>query len=147
MKNLLYVLVIIFFSSCSNHNKSRAEFLIGEWKIEEKQQYEVWKKNEQDELSGSVYRIENGEKAILETLRIFNSEEFMILVATVPSQNNGEPVPFVLNNQVTDYLSFENMDHDFPKKIQYEKIHRDTICVRVLGEHDKGFTYKQLRQL
>lgn len=73
-------------------------------------------------------------------------ENKVIYEATVPDQNEGKAIPFTLNNDIKEYLSFENIEHDFPKKIQYKRINEDEIEVTVLGDEGKGFTYKQLKQ-
>lgn len=61
-------------------------------------------------------------------------------MATVPNQNNRNAIPFILNREITDKLSFENLVHDFPKKIQYQKLSPKEILVKVLGSENKGFS-------
>lgn len=62
------------------------------------------------------------------------------------NQNNAQPIAFVLNNEVKNKISFENLTHDLPKKIQYTKLDETTLFVEVLGENDKGFSYKMMKQ-
>jgi len=69
-----------------------------------------------------------------------------VLEATVLKQNSGQTVSFVLNTEVDSILSFENLNHDFPKKIQYLKQSNNQIKVSVLGENNKGFSYIQVKQ-
>jgi len=90
--------------------------------------------------------INGNQKKISETLLIKIIGNQIVYEATVPNQNDGKAVQFILNNEIKSYLSFENLDHDFPKKIQYKKITEDEIIVSVLGENGKGFTYTQLKQ-
>ena len=114
--------------------------------MEGKEQYENWELSNNKELIGYSYKLKDGQKLITETLSIKILESTIILEATVPDQNEGKTIPFTLNNEIKDYLSFENIDHDFPKKIQYKRINENEIEVTVLGDEGKGFSYKQLKQ-
>jgi len=132
--------------SCASQRIS-PEYLVGEWKRVNKAQYEVWKEIDNKHLQGEGYKIENGKKITSEYLYIrTTSEGGTIYEATVLDQNNGGTITFVLNPKNKIWLSFENEAHDFPKKIQYRKIDHQTIEVRVLGDDDEGFSYKQIKQ-
>jgi hypothetical protein len=114
--------------------------------MEGKEQYEVWEKNKNNELIGHSYKLNNNQKTISETLLIKKTGNQIIYEATVPDQNEGKTIQFILNADIKSYLSFENDKHDFPKKIQYKKINDDEIEVTVSGEKGKGFSYTQLKQ-
>lgn len=114
--------------------------------MEGKEQYENWELSNKKELIGYSYKLKDSQKIITETLSIKILEHIVIFEATVPDQNEGKTIPFTLNNEITDYLSFENIDHDFPKKIQYKSINENEIEVTVLGDKDEGFSYKQRKQ-
>jgi len=146
MKTLSIICLLFLFVSCNENKTSQLDFLIGTWKMEGKEQYEFWKKNQKEELVGNSYKLVNNEKIISETLRIKSVGKQLVYEATVHNQNDGETVEFILNPNNNKYLSFENVNHDFPKKIQYKKISADRIEVSVLGENDKGFSYIQIKQ-
>ena len=114
--------------------------------MEGKEQYEFREKNQKDGLVGNSYSFVNNEKSISETLRIKSVGDYLIYRATVLNQNDGETIEFVLNPDNKEYLSFENINHDFPKKIQYKKISIDSIKVSVIGENDEGFSYIKVKQ-
>ena len=122
------------------------DFLIGTWKIESKNQYETWAKESNSELIGHSYEVNENQKFILETIAIKMIDNQMIYEATVPNQNEGQTVQFALNPEIESYLSFENLNHDFPKQIQYHKISDNEIKISVLGDDEKGFSYKLIRQ-
>lgn len=145
MKTLSTICVLILFLACSENKLSKVDFMVGTWKLEGKEQYEVWESNNNNELKGYVYRYKDSQKIITETLAIKMSDNTLIYEATVPDQNEGRTIPFTLNNEIKDRLSFENMNHDFPKKIQYKRLSENEIEVTVLGDEDKGFSYKQLK--
>ncbi len=132
--------------SCSENKLLRVDFIIGTWKMEGKEQYEYWELSNSKELMGYSYQVKDNQKIITETLSIKILDNTIIFEATVPDQNEGKTIPFTLNNEIKDYLSFENIDHDFPKKIQYKRINENEIEVTVLGDEGKGFSYKQLKQ-
>lgn len=139
------ILCLSFCFSCTGQSKPEIDFLIGEWKRENKEQYEVWEKSDEG-LKGYAYKIKEGEKIILETLSIKVHRGQTTYEATVPDQNDGASVPFTLNPEIRDYLSFENIMHDFPKKISYKKIKENEIQVEVKGNPGEGFSFVQYRQ-
>lgn len=122
------------------------DFLIGTWKRDNKEQFEVWEKDNSSNLTGYSYRIKDNLKVITETLVIKKIGDQFVYEATVPDQNDGRTVQFMLNTETVSLFSFENDNHDFPKKIQYKKINDNQLKVIVLGDDDTGFSYIQSRQ-
>jgi hypothetical protein len=146
MKALTSICILCLLLACSENKLSRVDFIIGTWKMEGKEQYENWELSNNKELIGYSYKFKDSQKIITETLSIKILENTVIFEATVPDQNEGKTIPFTLNNEIKDYLSFENIDHDFPKKIQYKRINENAIEVTVLGDEGEGFSYMQLKQ-
>jgi len=146
MRILLSICLLGFLIACSANKILKTDFLIGTWKMEGKDLYEVWKKNDNNDFIGHSYKLQNNNKTITETLSIRESGDQVIYEATVPNQNEGKTTQFILNNEIKSYYSFENNKHDFPKKIQYKKINKDEIQVRVLGDEGKGFFYTLFKQ-
>lgn len=140
--NLAYAVGLIF----SYQTTTNPSFLKGTWQIENKQQFEVWTKQGEENLSGFSYKMKSEEKVILETLSIVVKNGQIIYQATVPNQNQGKTIQFTLNPKVKNKLSFENLSHDFPKKIQYTQLSESQLFVEVLGANDQGFSYKMIRQ-
>jgi hypothetical protein len=146
MRTLTTIYILCLLIACSDNEISRVDFMVGTWKMEGKEQYEVWESTNNKELNGYSYKLNDNQKIITETLSIKIIENNFIYEATVPDQNEGKAIPFTLNNEIKEYLSFENIKHDFPKKIQYKRLNDDEIEVTVLGDEGKGFSYKQLKQ-
>ena len=144
---LKFLVVCLCFSlqSFAQNEIDRIEFLVGTWKMEGKSTYEHWTKDS-SALVGESFKVKDGIKYVSETLRIEQIEETIIYTATVMNQNDGKGITFTLNPNVNDKFSFENTEHDFPKKICYTKLTDSEIFVEVLGENDKGFSYKMQRQ-
>ena len=147
-KLFFYVVICTLFTfSCKSQTSiSKFNNLEGTWKVENKSTYESWEKTNTSSFKGSSYKLVNGEKKVTETLSIEENNDKVIYKATVPSQNQGQTIPFILNTKNENLLSFENLKHDFPKKIQYKVITKDKLLVNVLGEDDKGFSYYLIRQ-
>lgn len=146
MKILPAICLLFLFASCKENKTSQLDFLVGTWKMDGKEQYEFWEKNQKDGLIGNSYKLVNNEKSISETLKIKSVGNQLIYRATVLNQNDGETIEFILNPDNNEYLSFENVNHDFPKKIQYKRINVDSVKVSILGENDEGFSYIQIKQ-
>lgn len=146
MKMLTTLSLIIFFISCSEQKLNRVDFLAGTWKNSEKGHYEVWEIDENNTLKGYSYTLKNDEKVISEFLRIYKLGNSTVYEAKVINQNEGKAILFTLNEEIKSTLSFENNNHDFPKKIQYKRIDKNKIEVKVLGDNEQGFSYFYVRQ-
>ncbi len=147
MKTLVSLFtIILLFSFSRENNLDQVRFLEGIWKTENKETYEVWKKNDDGTMEGYSYKIKSGEKVVSEYLSIKMIDGNLTYQARVQNQNNGQTIPFVLNKAIKDQLSFENLSHDFPKKIQYKLLDSQTVLVSVLGDGDKGFKFKAIKQ-
>jgi hypothetical protein len=134
------------FSCNSQSNISELDYLEGTWKVENKDTYETWKKDNKTNFTGTSYKLKNDVKRVTETLAIILKDNKIIYQATVPNQNEGSTIDFVLNSTAKDMFSFENLEHDFPKKVQYKVIGQNKLLVNVFGENDQGFSYYLLRQ-
>lgn len=120
-------------------------FLNGTWKVEKKSQYETWKILANGNLEGKGFLMKDNKEKVTEMLEIVESNKKITYIAKVLDQNDGLPVNFVLNIQERNKFSFENVNHDFPKKIIYTLINRNKLFIEVLGEGDKGFDYYMIR--
>ncbi|MFY0604588.1 MAG: hypothetical protein JXQ93_11650 [Flavobacteriaceae bacterium] len=149
MKNIKYyvslLLLTLLMTFCSQKGIEKVSFLEGTWKVEGKETYESWEKDA-NTLVGASYKLREGKKYISETLEIKSMNGKMIYTAIVKNQNKGKGIPFTLQPVKDKLYSFENLSHDFPKKIQYKVLSKNEIQVNVLGKEDKGFSYKVIKQ-
>lgn len=147
-KYVVYLIVVYglyLFGACYDARSTDLDFLAGTWKVVDKEQYEVWEKVADKQFDGYAFQIKSGEKKITETLTIRSRSRQIVYEATVPDQNEGATIPFVLNKEIKDQLSFENLEHDFPQKIRYKPLSTDSLEVTVQGDEGKGFSYIQTR--
>jgi len=140
MKKFTILIVSMIIISCSTSKLEKLDFLGGTWQVEGKEQFEVWERNG-DEFKGYGYKIKENKKLISETLAIKLLDDKIVYQATVANQNEGATISFQLNDIINDYYSFENAKHDFPKKIQYCKLSKNKVKVKVLGDENKGFSF------
>ena len=149
MKVFILVLILITINSSTiNSQKTNLQdlhFLIGTWKMEGKDNYEKWIKLN-DELIGKSFKMIKGQEQVSETIEIMIQGTHIVYTPTVFDQNDAKGIPFILKLTKEKNYSFENPDHDFPKKIQYKILNKNKLLVSVLGEDDKGFSYKLIRQ-
>jgi len=144
MKYIL-TLLILFIADLTFAQSSFPGFLQGTWKMENKEIYERWDKLNESSLKGFSYKLNDGEITISEYLDIAETNNEITYTATVLNQNGGKGVSFKLT-KTDSALTFENPDHDFPKKIVYQKLNDKEIFVQVSSDKQNGFAYKMQKQ-
>lgn len=137
---LLYINFLLFiFCSLSNaqENSTQVEindfdFLIGTWEADfgKFKYYEEWEKGN-DKLTGTGYRIKEDKRLDGEKLILMNIHGYISYIATVGKQ---QPVLFALVKNSDNNYVFENKEHDFPQRIIYQFINKDSVKVFVEGE-------------
>lgn len=70
MRTITTICVLCLVIACSENIISRVDFLVGTWKMEGKEQYEVWESIINRELIGYSYKYIDNQKIITETLSI-----------------------------------------------------------------------------
>jgi hypothetical protein len=114
--------------------------LVGRWQVADKEAYEEWVYDEiVDQFRGNVYKLSDGNKVFLESLIIYRDGGQIVYAATVPDQNEGNTIKFTFHEDGTK-LQFHNLEHDFPKLIEYRIESNDRIMVHVSGEAGTGFS-------
>lgn len=120
-------------------------FLQGTWKMEGREIYEHWDKLTDKSLLGFSYKLNNGQMKVSEYLEIKQHDKLTIYTATVVNQNHGNAVDFKLT-KTNNSFTFENPNHDFSKKIVYQKLSDTQIFVQVSDGNNNGFSYKMYKQ-
>lgn len=144
MKYLL-TLLILWNADLTFAQSSYPDFLQGTWKIENKEEYEHWDKLNENSLKGFSYKLKDGKLLVAEYLDITKVNQEVIYTATVLNQNQGKGIQFILSKADSSY-TFENLHHDFPKRIVYKRLNDTEIHVQVSDGKQKGFTYKLQKQ-
>lgn len=144
MKYLLVILTSII-SHLAFGQAEIPDFLQGTWKMQNKEIYEHWDKLNDKTLKGFSYKLNDGQMNVSEYLEIKQHDNHIVYTASVINQNQGKTVGFKLTKTDSTF-TFQNPNHDFPKKIVYQKLSDTEIFVQVSDGNKKGFAYKMTKQ-
>ncbi len=98
-----------------------------------KVRYEVWEPRDSGFI-GAGFTLINNDTNDMESLALVKHEGVVNYVADVA--HNPLPVYFKLSHQTDSGFRFENLEHDFPKYIDYNLV-QDTLHVRVGNEMEE----------
>lgn len=140
MKNAILILILaLTFTSCLKSKEASkivvADWLLGNWenKSDEGDLLETWKKVNDSLYDGESYFIKGKDTLHFEKIQMKQKGEALFYIATVKGQNNDKPVTFKHNDTIEKQLVFENPKHDFPQKIVYSQITKDSIIIQISG--------------
>lgn len=138
---------IFLLSACSNTEETEVnslKWMLGKWQssTEEGILYEEWKKVNDSTYSGHAYAITpEGDTTFSETAEITKINGAITYSVTV---NEESTTDFALvDNQ--DIAVFENVDHDFPQRIIYQKLAKDSLFARIEGTVDGEDQFEEYR--
>jgi len=137
--------LILFVTSNVYAQSNFTDFFEGIWKMENKDIYEHWDILNKNSLKGFSYTLKNGQIAVIEYLDITQIDIEIIYTAAVLNQNQDKGISFKLTKSDSTF-TFENPDHNFPKKIVYQKLSDSEMFVEVSDGMQKGFSYKMTKQ-
>ncbi|GAA4307313.1 hypothetical protein GCM10023149_00830 [Mucilaginibacter gynuensis] len=114
---------------------SPAEWLIGKWqnKTTRGTVSETWLKVNDSTFTGKSYFLRGADTLSTETIRLEQRNAKLYYVPTVNNQNGGLPVKFAATAITPTQMIFENPEHDFPQKITYTQITRDSLVAEISG--------------
>jgi hypothetical protein len=138
---------IFLLSACSTTEETEVnslKWMLGKWQssTEEGILYEEWKKINDSTYSGHAYAITpEGDTTFSETAEITKINGAITYSVTV---NEESTTDFALvDNQ--DIAVFENVDHDFPQRIIYQKLAKDSLFARIEGTVDGEDQFEEYR--
>lgn len=128
-KICLFAILIFYLSDTRGQSQkftndfSKLAWLEGTWKRTNAKTgqsgSERWTKISGTQLSGLGLTMKGGDTVSIEKLKLITKDENIFYVADVPE--NKEPVYFKLTEISETSFTCENPEHDFPKKIIYQK--------------------------
>ena len=149
VNTLLLILLTCF--SCKQKSTfselEKADWFLGRWenKTPEGTFSEEWKIGNDSLYIGKSYFINNNDTLFAETVRLEQHKNDLFYIVSVPNQNEEQPVAFKLTSSTIDYLVFENPEHDFPKKITYKLVTKDSLYAEISGDgKSQGFPFKKI---
>ena len=150
MKTTFFLTLLgsVFLSSCGTSGSpetsaapitydelGKAYFLLGEWQniTPEGILTEKWERQNDSVYAGSSYFVSGKDTSFSETIKVEQRGNQVFYTPTVHDQNGGLPVEFKLSEASPTYLSFENPQHDFPSKITYTLVTKDSLVAEIFG--------------
>lgn len=136
MKNFLaaitFIITLPVFINRDKHNDKIFDQLYsleGKWIMKTKKGAigEEWIKVSNDYLQNRGYMIRGNDTIITERVALRNTKEGIFYTSTVEDQNNKQPTAFRLTSADSNIFVFENPHHDYPKRISYTFINRDSL--------------------
>ena len=130
--NMKYILIAIFFVSTTakTQTKNNFDWLLGNWKVSSGKGFiiEKWAKQNDSLYIGVSGFVNNKDTIIEETvaLKKINNEWFYI--PTVAKQNGNKPVSFKLILINVGEFICENIQHDFPQRINYRLFNNNLLA-------------------
>jgi hypothetical protein len=144
--SIVAVLLLSAFAISDNSKKvfKRLYALEGTWKMKTKKGTicEEWKKINKNYLQNRGYMIIGSDTIITERVALQKSKDDIFYTSIVEDQNNKKPVVFTLTKTEKNTFVFENPQHDFPKRIVYKIVTKDSLHAFI----DDGMETSKKRQ-
>lgn len=120
-------------------------WVLGSWESTNKEPLitESWVQVSDMTFEGVGETYSEGKIKNTESLRIVEMSKAFFYIAKV--DQNSSPVAFKLIQCEHGNAVFENLSHDFPKRIEYKLIEKDNMVVIVSDGKAKGFTIDFVR--
>lgn len=132
---ILFFLIAMFVSANARAQIDKAGWLLGQWqnKTARGVMYERWTKADDSTFHGKSFYLNGADTVVTETIQIRQRGGILYYVPTVKNQNNGQAVSFKLSTISENTLVFENPQHDFPQKISYTLLNKESLLAEIAG--------------
>jgi hypothetical protein len=138
-KMFTILVVLCGFSQEATFNQADFEKLkpiAGTW-VNKRQRgdiYESWNRKGEKEFAGMSYTLSNADTMPLEKVRLYMQGSEIIYAPVAVGQNDDKQVLFKLKSITGNRFVFENLQHDFPKRIVYDFRSADSLYAHIEGE-------------
>jgi len=142
MKTHKSLLVIMAASICLISCKKskyieleKVKWVLGSWENVTSQGTltEIWERENDSTFSGISYFLKGTDTLFTEKISLQQRDDQLLYVPTITNQNAGKPVAFAMIAISDKQFVFENPKHDFPQKITYNLIKKDSIVAEISG--------------
>ncbi len=135
------ILLLLAIVSCKNQEASEkdkiksANWLLGKWstKTADGILSESWKRINDSTFQAESFFIKEKDTLHFETITLQQKGEELFYNATVKGQNENKAVSFKMTIGTQKQLVFENPKHDYPQKITYTQINKDSLVASISG--------------
>jgi hypothetical protein len=135
------ILLFLAIVSCKNSEATEkdqiktANWLLGKWetKTADGDLSESWKQLNDSTFQAESFFIKDKDTLHFESIILQQKGEDLFYNATVKGQNDNKAVAFKLTTKTEKQLVFENPKHDYPQKITYSLITKDSLVASISG--------------
>lgn len=115
-----------------------ANWLVGRWENNsaEGNLSEFWTKTNDSTFHGESYFVIKNDTVFGEKVELSQIGKDFIYEVSVAKQNDEKPVPFKLTKSSETEMVWENPKHDYPNKIVYQKVGKDSLVAEIFGTKD-----------
>jgi len=121
----IFLALLTMFTNANAQSINSLSWLSGVW-VQQSPKftiYETWEfSSDYQSLLGKGITLVNNDIVSEEEISITIVKGKLTYNVTVKNQNNGETIPFAATEQTQNHIVFENLNHDFPQKISYNKV-------------------------
>lgn len=112
-----------------------AKWFIGNWEnvTKESVSREIWSQKNDSTLFAESFTMVEKDTVFYEKVDLIERNDSLIYIVSVRDQNKEKPVAFYMTKSTDSQIVFENPKHDFPNKIEYNKIGNDSIFAKIYG--------------
>ncbi|PSL24759.1 DUF6265 family protein [Dyadobacter jiangsuensis] len=96
--------------------------------------YETWTRKSEKEFAGMSYTLAGADTTPLEKVRLYIQGNEIVYAPVAAGQNDDKEVLFKLKTIEGNRFVFENLQHDFPKRIVYDFRSNDSLYAHIEGE-------------
>ena len=136
MKSIaIFIVVLLCGFTCQQDVFSELQELSGTWMMESKRGaiYETWTRTGKDEMQGRSFKLNGTDTITLENVRLSKLEDGLFYIPIVANQNDGKAVTFKMINANNRTYVFENKQHDFPQRVIYHLVSKDSVHAWIEG--------------
>jgi Domain of unknown function (DUF6265) len=139
--SIIFVTAVFIFIQCTNKKKENVKtvkqfyWLTGSWMMKEKDGIttEKWVSTNDSLMEGRSDFIKANTTIPFEIIKLFRRSNDFYYEAKAAGQNNEQPVEFKLTSFSDTGFVAENPQHDFPKRITYRLVNKDSIHAFIDG--------------
>lgn len=114
---------------------NRFGWLNGNWQMKDSSgtTTEQWQYVNDSLMTGKSDFIKGDTIIPFETIKIYRRDTIFYYEAKAAGQNNEQPVAFKITSYTDSAFTAENPQHDFPKRISYNMVNKDSIHAYIDG--------------
>jgi hypothetical protein len=132
-------IIITGFSVITKSYESKMDtfkWMVGSWKMETKRGaiMETWISVNDSSLAGESFMVRiTGGTTILEKIQLVSRGNEYFYIPVAQGQNDNGPVKFKITSFNESGFVAENPEHDFPKRITYKLVNKDSVHAFIDG--------------